>query len=436
MKKIALIGQVNTGKSTLFNRLISESKAIVSSVAGTTRDRQYGTCSWQGHDFTVIDTGGIEEKKSENEIEKAVKKQIKQALQEADFVLFLMEARLPEDNFGPPFSGFEREISQMIKKMKKPCFLILNKADNPEKMAWATSPAWEKLGLGKAYAISAATGSGVGDLLEEIFKIPGFRIGSFSSPEPEKITKVAIIGRPNVGKSTLLNALLGEEKAIVSEQPHTTRGPQDTLIYHKNKPFLLIDTAGIRQKRKINDLLEKVGVQKSLKTVQKADVILMVFDVSQTPGHQDKALLDLIVKNRKPLLIIMNKCDLEKAYQPKAGLPDWTPRVPISAKFGKNVEKIFPLIEKVEKNNSSVFASEELSDFLEHTIMKLRWNKKIWGRIKLKQTGTRPPRFTLTVPKIILRRKMIPAAQINILKKELRKAWPLEGVPVEINVKI
>ncbi|MDD4996235.1 MAG: ribosome biogenesis GTPase Der [Patescibacteria group bacterium] len=429
--KIALIGQVNTGKSTLFNRLVSESKAIISSVPGTTRDRQYGICSWRSYNFTIIDTGGVEENKPKNELEKAIKKQIKEALKEANFIFFLIEARLPEDDFGPAFSGFEREISRLIKKTKKPCFLILNKADNLQKMKWALSLTWQKLGLGKAYPISATTGSGVGDLLDELLKMP-WEFKKSDSQFLEKTIKVAIIGRPNVGKSTLLNALLGKEKAIVSNQPHTTRGPQDTLVYYKKKPFLLIDTAGIRQKRKISDFLEKIGVQKSLKMIQKSDVVLMVIDVTQTIGHQDKALLDLIIKSRKALIIILNKCDLEKAYQPRINLANWAPCLLISAKNKRNVEEIFPLIEQVKKNHFSIFSEDELSNFLKQTIIKFNWNEKIWQRIELKQAGTQPPKFILKIPRVFARRKLVPQAQINILKKELRKNWALEGTPIDI----
>lgn len=435
MLKIALIGQVNVGKSTLFNRLIAEPKAIVSSVPGTTRDRNQGICSWQGRDFVVIDTGGIEQKKTKDEIEKGVRKQINEAFKEADVVFFLIEIRMPEDSpLGPPLSGFEREISRMIKKMKKTCFLILNKADSPQKRKWAESRAWLKLGFGKAHPISATTGAGVGDLLDEVITFVGVQPPQ-AGVEPQRgrtSLKVAIIGRPNVGKSTLLNALLGEERVIVSPFPHTTRGPQDILVYRRGKSFLLIDTAGIRQKKKIDTLLEKIGVQKSLRTIKKADVVLMVIDLSQTIGHQDKALLNLIIKSGKGLAVILNKCDLERAYQPRIGLANWAPSIFVSAKAGKNTEKIFSLIETVERNLSRRIAPDDLYNFLKQIIMNKGWKEEIWQKIYLRQTDVRPPRFVLKTPKIFLRRKLIPKAQINILEKELRKNWPFEGAPIII----
>lgn len=432
MLKIALIGQVNVGKSTLFNRLIAEPKAIVSSVPGTTRDRNQGICSWQGRDFVVIDTGGIEQEKTKNEIEKGVRKQINEAFKEADVVFFLIEIRPPEDSpLGPPLSGFEREISRMIKKMKKTCFLILNKADSPQKRKWAESRAWLKLGFGKAHPISATTGAGVGDLLDEV--INQFPKKSEAEQDLSKNPcKVAIIGRPNVGKSTLLNALLGEERVIVSSLPHTTRGPQDILVYRRGKSFLLIDTAGIRQKKKIDTLLEKIGVQKSLRTIKKADVVLMVIDLSQTIGHQDKALLNLIIKSGKGLAVILNKCDLERAYQPRIGLANWAPSIFVSAKTGKNTEKIFSLIETVERNLSRRIAPDDLYNFLKQIIITKGWKEEIWQKIYLRQTDVLPPRFVLKTPKIFLRRKLIPQAQINILEKELRKKWPFEGAPIII----
>ena len=442
MLKIALIGQANVGKSTLFNKLIAQPKAIVSSVPGTTRDRNQGICSWQGRDFIVIDTGGIEQQKTKDEIEKGVRKQINEAFKEADIVFFLIEIRPPEDSpSGLPLSGFEREISRLIKKTKKLCFLILNKADNPQKRKWAESRAWLKLGFGKTHPISATTGAGIGDLLDEVVnrvipKKSRLLTRSDLVHESPQSTKVSIIGRPNVGKSTLLNALLGEERVIVSSQPHTTRGPQDILLETRpHKPLLLIDTAGIRQKKKISSLLEKIGVQKSLKTIQKADVVLMVIDVSQTIGHQDKALLDLIIKSEKGLIIILNKCDLERAYQPRIGLASWAPSLFISAKTGKNVEKIFSLIEVTGKNQSRRLTPDELSDFFKKIIMNKGWKEEIWKKIDLEQTDIRPPKFILKTPKIFLKRKLIPRAQINILEKEIRKKWSFEGTPIIIKIK-
>ena len=439
MKKIALLGQVNVGKSTFFNRLINEPKAIVSKTPGTTRDRNYGLCHWQDQDFIFIDTGGIEEKKSQDEIKKAIKKHIIKALEQADLVFFLIEARPSSDSLkGLPVSNFEREISRLIKKSKKPCFLILNKADNPQKRKWAQGSAWLKLGFGQPFAISAANGSGLGDLLDETVKFFQKTAKEKSQKSDLKTTplKVAIVGKPNVGKSTLLNALLGEEKVIVSSLPHTTRGPQDTLIYYQKKPLLLIDTAGIRRQRKIKPGIEKIGVQKSFEVIKKANLILMVTDVSEKISHQDKALLSLIIKKNKGLIIVINKCDLEKAYQSELTLAQWAPRILISAKTGVNVKKIFNLIQKVRANQTRRIEEKNLTNFLKEIIVERGFNQKIWQKVEIKQVDIQPPKFILRVSKNIIRRKAINQAQINIIEKELRKKWPLEGAPIKINVKI
>ena len=437
MKKIVLLGQVNVGKSTFFNRLISKPKAIVSKMPGTTRDRNFGICHWQDQDFMIIDTGGVEEKKARDQIEKEVKKHIIKALAQADLVFLLIETRpLSDSSSGPPISNFEREISRLIKKSKKPCFLVLNKADNPEKRKWAQNQAWLKLGLGEVSPISAANGTGVGDLLDktiDFFK----KTSKAKSKKPElKIIplKVAIIGKPNVGKSTLLNTLLGEEKVIVSPLPHTTRGPQDTLIYFQRKPLLLIDTAGIRRRAKIKSSIEKIGVQKSFETIKKADLVLMVTDVSENISHQDKALLNFIIKKDKGLVVVVNKCDLKKSYQLWNPLAQWAPRILISAKTGVNVEKIFPLIQRVNANYKRWIEQKDLTGFLKEIIVEREFEEKIWKRAKIKQTGIKPPKFSLQVSRNIIRRKAIKQAQINIIKKELRKKWPFEGTPIKIKL--
>ena len=471
MIKIALIGQVNVGKSTFFNRLISEPKAIISKIPGTTRDRNYGLCQWQGQNLTFIDTGGLDlEKKSSGEIEKQTRKQIIKAIEETDLVFFLIEIRPappssgpPSDLTelgGPPISNFEREVSRIIKKSKKPCFLILNKADNPKKRDWAKSQTWLKLGFGQPFAISAANGSGIGDLLDEVIK----KLAENRSPQIDKTgvqragvpLKVAIVGKPNVGKSTLLNTLLGEEKVIVSSLPHTTRGPQDTLIYHQNQPLLLIDTAGIRRKSKIKLGIEQIGVKKSLRVIQKSDLVLMVLDVTQEISHQDKALLSLIIKNKKGLILVVNKCDLapsvslpvsfgNKGRKKKTtgshsvggfvgGMAQWAPIIFISAKTGENVKKIFNLIQEVEKNRCRWIKNKELTDFLEQIILGKKFNQKIWAKIKIEQIDIRPPKFVLKTSKSIIKKKVVPQAQINIIEKEIRKKWPFKGTPIIIKL--
>lgn len=436
MFKIALIGQTNVGKSTLFNRLISQSKAITSALPGTTRDRNYGLCSWQGEDITFIDTGGIDEKAED--FKEEVLKHIKIAIQEADFLFFVLEIRPPE----VPISNLEREIARLIKQSQKHCFLVLNKADNPRKREWGEDQHWLKMGFNQPFFVSALNGSGVGDLLDEVIdkiKEGEKRAEDLGAEKEISLIKVAIIGKPNVGKSTLLNALLGEEKVITSPLAHTTRGPQDSLIISNNHQFLLIDTAGIRRRARIKLNIEKEGVHRSLVTVSQADVVLMVLDVTSSLSHQDKALTDLIISKDKGLVFVLNKCDLISQQKFKRddfslSLGSWAPAVFASAKNNKNVQDIFNLIIRVWQNCSREIEEEKLNNFLRLLVKKKGLSLKVWDRVYFRQTGIKPPQFTLFVPNIIFKRKSINDAQINIIQKALRNRWDFSGTPLKIKI--
>jgi GTP-binding protein len=204
------------------------------------------------------------------------------------------------------------------------------------------------------------------------------------------------------------------------------------LIYYQNEPFLIIDTAGIFRKSKIKTGLEQIGVEKSLEIIRRSDIILMIIDLSEKINHQDKALLDYAIENKKGLIIINNKSDLEKAWQEKFFIGDWAPKILISAKYKKNTEKILPEIKKVAKNYSQRIDDNDLGDFLKQAIVDKKFDQKIWSKIKIKQIGIKPPKFILIAPKIFVKRKSINPAQLNIIEKELRKKWNFSGVPVDI----
>ncbi len=439
MKKIALIGQMNVGKSTLFNRLIEEEKSIVSNVPGTTRDLNYGFCLWRGEKFIFIDTGGVIEKESSTKLKKETKEQIIKAIKQADLIFFVIEIRPSQESTqGRPISDFEREIGRLVKKDKTPSWLILNKADNPAKRAWLENPEWLKLGFKNIFAVSAANGTGLGDLLDQTVNFFKKNSSPDSSPLEEKIItpiKVSLIGRPNVGKSTLLNALSGEERMIVSNQPHTTRGPQDILLKNKSgkSPLLLVDTAGIRKKAKIKRGLEEIGVKKSLEMIKKSDIVLLVLDATEKINHQDKALIGLVEKHKKGLILVFNKCDLTDSPDQVFFVP-WAPRILISAKEKKNINQIFTLIETGQRNRKRQIEKDDLASFLKRVVVEKKWPEKIWERITLEQRDVAPPYFVLQAPGSIIRRKQINPAQINIIKKEMRKKWNWEGTLIEIDI--
>ena len=496
MNKVAIIGEVNVGKSTLFNRLIEKEKAVTSKIPGTTRDRNYGPLRWRGKEFILIDTGGLQKLKisarggsrlgsGKNEkvkinLETEVQKHIYKAIEEADLILFILDIRRE-------ITSHELNLVRLVKSFRKPAILVANKADSPSWRARAKDLSYLKLGLGRPLPISAATGGGVGDLLDEVVKLTSsisplkrgrikvsnrgrVAVDSISPLKRERIKegviKVAIIGKPNVGKSSLLNALLGEEKVIVSPVPQTTRAPQDSLLFFQGRPLLLIDTAGIRRKGKIKEEIEKAGVAKSLRVIERADIVLVVIDVADRVSHQDKALINLALKNKKGLILVVNKIDqipdfrpehsrkLEcsaehkrdfvlrfkvsdfiKYYQNTLAMASFAPIVFVSAKTGQNVQKIFDLVLEVDERSMKKIDPQTLEKILKEIIKEKNFNSKIWSKVKLIQTGTYPPKFILKVPKPVIRRRLIHQAQINIIKKELRKKCALFGTPIEINIK-
>ena len=284
--KVAIVGRINVGKSTLFNKLANSKKAITSTVAGTTRDRNYTLCSWKDLDFDLIDTGGLE-KTTGDDIDQQISHQAKLAIDEADLVLMVIDTKtglMPADI----------ELAKQFKKAKKPLLLIANKADN-NKLRQSIAEFY-KLNLGKPWPVSAASGVGTGDLLDEIVKrlkkIPKKKVKT-SVDEDIPVIRVAIVGKPNVGKSSLINAILGEERVIVSSTPHTTRDSQDIEFNFEGQKIILIDTAGMRrQSRRSKDAFEKQSVEQSLLSIKKSDLIVLVTDVSKRLSWQDKHLIE------------------------------------------------------------------------------------------------------------------------------------------------
>jgi len=452
---IALIGKVNSGKSTLFNRLIEERKAMSFQKAGTTRDRNYGICHWQGEKFQIIDTGGLTQEKDNQEIDQKVKENIKTAIKEADIIFFVTETKNLGSlkRPGDIITDFERNISQMIKKSQKPTILILNKSDNLKKRKWAKNKKWLALGFGKPIPISSANGSGIGDLLDlTIEKTKDIKKKKIAKKGPDKSIKISIIGRPNVGKSTLFNAILGKKQVIVSSTPHTTRGPQDTFLFYKSKeldkkiPLTLIDTAGIRKKRKVKPGIEKIGVDRSFRAMKKSDVIIIVLTAQKPPSHQDKTLIRLALKTKKAMVIAINKCDLlsKKEYRlftksnliyNKLPMAKFAPRVFISAKRKKGINILVKSIIQASKNQQKNISEKKLNIFLKELIKKKGFKKEVWERIDFLQTKTNPLEFSLICPKIIMKRRQVKKAHFNIIKKALREKWDFTGAPIFIKTK-
>ena len=299
MNLVAIVGRPNVGKSTLFNRLVGNRQAIVDETAGVTRDRHYGKCEWCGHEFSVVDTGGFTSN-SEDVFEGEIRKQVLIAIEECDLVLFMVEA-------ATGITDFDEEIADILRRCKKPVILTVNKVDTGDKMY--DSYQFYGLGLGDPISIAAATGSGTGDLLDLVVERLPKETRDVADPY-EGLPRFTIVGKPNVGKSSLTNALLGEERNIVTPVAGTTR---DAIASHYNKfghEFMIVDTAGLRKKAKVNEDLEFYSVLRSIRAIENSDVCILMIDATSGIEAQDMAIFNLIIRNKKGCVIVVNKWDL------------------------------------------------------------------------------------------------------------------------------
>ncbi|MBQ0085337.1 MAG: ribosome biogenesis GTPase Der [Prevotella sp.] len=302
---VAIVGRPNVGKSTLFNRLTNSRQAIVSDEAGTTRDRQYGKCEWCGREFSVVDTGGWVEN-SDDVFEEEIRKQVLVATDEADLILFLVDVK-------NGVTDLDSDVATILRKTKLPVMLVANKADNNDDQYYAAE--FYQLGLGEPICISAATGSGTGDLLDIIVsKLKNEKADGFSTSIP----RFAVVGRPNVGKSSLINAFIGENRNIVTDIAGTTRDSIYTKYDKFGFDFYLVDTAGIRRKNKVSEDLEFYSVMRSIRAIENSDVCILMVDATRGIEAQDMNIFHLIQKNSKSLVVVVNKWDLVEDKSPIA----------------------------------------------------------------------------------------------------------------------
>ena len=297
---VAIVGRPNVGKSTLFNRLVGMRKAIVDEVAGVTRDRHYGKSDWNGKEFSVIDTGGYAVN-TDDIFEEEIRKQVLLAIDEADVILFLVDVMTG-------ITDFDATIADILRRSKKPILTVVNKVDNNERMS--DTYEFHRLGLGTIWSIAAVSGSGTGDLMDEILKhLPEEPTGN---DEEKHIPHIAVVGKPNVGKSSLANALLGKERNIVTPVAGTTR---DSISSYYNKfghEFMLVDTAGLRKKGKVKEDIEFYSVMRSIRAIENADVCILMLDAQQGIEAQDMSIFNLIIRNKKGCVVVANKWDLVK----------------------------------------------------------------------------------------------------------------------------
>ncbi len=295
---VAIVGRPNVGKSTLFNRLVGMRQAIVDNVSGVTRDRHYGKCEWCGHEFSVVDTGGFTVN-SEDVFESAIRDQVMIAIEESDLVIFMVEV-------ATGITDFDAEIADILRRSKKPVLLAVNKVDTAEKQYGVYE--FNALGLGEPFSLSSATGSGTGELLDAVLeKLPSD--SKIVEEQGPRLPHIAVVGKPNVGKSSLTNALLGEDRNIVTPVAGTTR---DAISTHYNKfghEFMLVDTAGLRKKKKVTEDLEFYSVMRAIRAIENADVCILMIDAQQGIEAQDLAIFNIINRNRKGCVLVVNKWD-------------------------------------------------------------------------------------------------------------------------------
>lgn len=439
--KIAIIGRANVGKSTLFNTLAEKRKAIVSNIAGTTRDRNYAIVEWQNTAIQIIDTGGIDIVHPKD-IEKDILRQAEVARNEAEIVLFLVDAKsglMPQD----------KEIALLLKKSHRPIILAANKADNKQQKENLAE--FYKLNVGEPLAISALSGTGTGDLLDVIVAKLQNKLPQASSLKPQTSNlnqiKIAIIGKPNVGKSTLVNAILNEERMITSSEPYTTRDSQDIDFNFNGQNYLLIDTAGVRKHAKISSRLEKFSVGQALESIAKSDITLLITDASESLGQQDKALADEILSNKASLIIVANKWDKIKAkdsqtinkytdyYRRFFPFLNFAPIIFTSGLEKQRVIKILELASEIYLARQKQITDNALDKFLKKLIKKHPAAKgkgvKHPKLYQLKQLDINPPQFEILKDYT----SDLNESYLRFIENQLRQKFEFLGTPVIIKVR-
>ena len=431
MALVAIVGRPNVGKSTLFNRLVGMRQAIVDETAGVTRDRHYGKCEWCGTEFSVVDTGGYTSN-SDDVFEEAIRRQVVIAVDEADVVLFMVEA-------ATGITDYDSEIADLLRRSKKPVILCVNKVDSGEKMYDAYD--FYSLGLGEIWTISAANGSGTGDLLDELVRV----LPKEEAPDEDShkdLPHVAIVGRPNVGKSSLTNALLGEDRNIVTPVAGTTRDSISTYYNKFGHEFMLVDTAGIRRKNRVHEDLEFYSVMRSIRAIEHSDVCVLMIDANLGMEAQDMNIFNIIQKNRKGCVIVVNKWDLfEKesntmkryieSLKERLSPFDDVPIVFTSVTEKQRILTVLDEVAHVADNMTKKIPTSALNDVMLEEIENYpppAWKGKYIKIKYLTQLPTKTPQFAFfcNLP------QWVKDPYKRFLENRLREHFDFTGCPIQI----
>jgi GTP-binding protein len=423
---LAIVGRPNVGKSTFFNRLIESRQAIVEETSGVTRDRHYGRSDWNGIEFSVIDTGGYVVG-SEDIFEEEIRKQVGLAIEEAEVIVFMVDVK-------DGITGMDEEVAEILRKIKKKVFLVVNKADNTQRTQLAGE--FYALGLGEVYPISSINGAGTGELLDEVVK-------EFSSEKEEDdsdLPKYAVIGRPNVGKSSLINALIGQERNIVTPIAGTTRDSINIPYNSFGFNFLFVDTAGLRKKSKVNEDIEFYSVMRSIKAIEKADVCLLMIDAKDGIEAQDLNILRLVEKNNKGVVLVVNKWDLvekesnthvdyeKKILEKTAPFTD-IPVVFTSVLNKQRIIKVLDLAHQVYKNRSRRITTSKLNEVMQPIIEKYSPPMVRGKRVKINYIT----QLKIAYPAFVFFSNMpqhIKEPYQRYLENQMRQHFDFRGVPI------
>ena len=430
MKTIAIVGRPNVGKSTLFNRLSGERHAITDNVSGVTRDRIYNTCEWNGKEFTIIDTGGFV-KSSKDIFETAIRIQVQIAIEEADIILFMVDT-------STGITDLDDEIANLLRKSNKTVFLAVNKVDNSTRMITANE--FWSLGFENTFFISSINGSGSGDLLDAVTDL----INDDEEHDNLKkdIPKIAVVGQPNVGKSSLINALMNEERNIVTDIAGTTRDAVNTLYKKFDKEFYLIDTAGIRKKSKVHEDLEFYSVLRAIRAIEDSDIAIIMIDAKAGIESQDLSIIELALKRKKGIVLVVNKWDLvkketntakefEAKIKHKIGYFD---DVPIIFTSVLNKQRIFKAVETaldVYNRRIQKIKTSDLNEFMLEAIQRIPPPTYRGNYIQIKYVS-QVPKYYPAFAFFCNYPDQIKPSYKNYLENQLRKKYNLTGIPISI----
>jgi GTP-binding protein len=431
MPTVAIVGRPNVGKSSLFNRILQRRQAVVEETPGVTRDRNYAVADWNGVFFHLVDTGGLAPE-TDDLLDKLIYDQAQFAIGEADLVLFVVDTKTGVD-------PVDRRIAQILNKEGKPTLLLANKADNDEDELSVFE--FHKLGIGDPLAVSATSGRGMGDMLDELVAaLPEQQVGEAASGED--VVRVAFVGRPNVGKSSFINKLLGQERLIVSPIAGTTRDAVDTPFEFEGRRYVLVDTAGLRRKYKVYENIEFYTSLRTTRAIDSCDVAVVLADATDGVTSQDQRVLEQVLEKRRSCVLLVNKWDLiekdtrtaqefTRSINETIGQYAWLPIHYVSALTGQRVVKVLEAVNRVYDESRRRIATSELNDFLQKTLARKHPPAQKGKYIQIKymtQSEIAPPTFVFFVN----RPELVDKTYISFLSNQLRDRFGFEGVPIRL----